>query len=250
MAVLVTRPDERGKQLTEMLNKAGIATIHLPFFFITPGRELNELPNKIISLKSGDYVVVVSKSVVRYADETLRSTGFRWRDDLHYFAVGQGSAEYFSSHSERAVTYPFNEENSEGMLKLDTMQHLEGKNLLLLRGNSGRELFSEQVKARGAALQVIECYQHTPISYDREEQTSLCKRAGVNTIIVTSVEILTLLMDFISKSEHNWIKSCRLITISRRIANLATWFGFERIIIAPHADNATLLQTVLAQTNS
>ena len=42
MAVLITRPDKRGKQLQEMLNKAGIATIHLPFFSITPGRELNE----------------------------------------------------------------------------------------------------------------------------------------------------------------------------------------------------------------
>lgn len=249
MAVLITRPDERGRQLQEMLNKAGIATIHLPFFSITPGRELNELPNKINSLKSGDYVVVVSKSVVQFANQTLTDTGFRWRSDLRYFAVGQGSAECFSSECEQPMAYPYGEENSEGLLKLPPMQaaQLAGKTVLLLRGNSGRELFSEQVKARGATLDVIECYQREPISYNNEEQADLCKRAGIGTVVVTSVEILTALMDFIPKSEHNWIKSCQLITVSRRIANLATWYGFEKIVIAPRADNAALLQTVLAQ---
>ena len=34
MAVLITRPDEAGKNLAEMLNKSGIATIHLPLFSI------------------------------------------------------------------------------------------------------------------------------------------------------------------------------------------------------------------------
>ena len=94
---------------------------------------------------------------------------------------------------------------------------------------------------------MIECYQREPISYDNEEQTDLCKRAGINTVVVTSVEILTALMDFVPKSEHNWIKSCQLITVSRRIANLATWYGFEKIVIAPRADNATLLQALVAQ---
>ena len=145
------------------------------------------------------------------------------------------------------MIYPFGEENSEGLLKLPPMQQLAGKTVLLLRGNRGRELFSEQVKARGATLEVIECYQREPISYDNEEQTDLCKRAGINTVVVTSVEILTALMDFVPKSEHNWIKSCQLITVSRRIANLATWYGFEKIVIAPRADNATLLQALVAQ---
>lgn len=249
MAVLITRPDEAGKNLAEMLNKSGIATIHLPLFSIAAGRELNELPNKLNNLKSGDYVVIVSKNVARYANPTLQNTGFRWRSDLCYFAVGQSSAEYFASHSEQSVYYPFDEENSEGMLKLAAMQDLSGKSVLLLRGNGGRELFSEQVKARGAHLEVIECYQRTPISYDPDMQSSLCKRAGISTIVVTSVEILTALMDFIPKSEHNWLKTCQLITVSRRIANLATWYGWENIVIAPRADNTTLLQTVLAQKN-
>ena len=47
MAVLVTRPDERGEQLVEMLVKAGIVALHLPLFQITRGAELNELPARL-----------------------------------------------------------------------------------------------------------------------------------------------------------------------------------------------------------
>ncbi|WP_414143269.1 uroporphyrinogen-III synthase, partial [Aggregatibacter actinomycetemcomitans] len=54
MVVLVTRPDERGQQLVDMLAKAGVVAIHLPLFHIESGAELNELPNKFAQLKSGD----------------------------------------------------------------------------------------------------------------------------------------------------------------------------------------------------
>ena len=67
MAVLVTRPDERGQQLVEMLAKAGIVAIHLPLFTIEAGTELNELPNKFAKLKADDYVFIVSKSAVDFA---------------------------------------------------------------------------------------------------------------------------------------------------------------------------------------
>ena len=33
MAVLVTRPDERGKALVDQLNQAGVVALHLPFAF-------------------------------------------------------------------------------------------------------------------------------------------------------------------------------------------------------------------------
>ena len=89
MAVLVTRPDTRGEQLTEALNKAGVAALHMPLFRISAGRELNELPNKLTQLKAGDFVFAVSPNAVEFAAETLRNTGFRWRQDLTYFAVGQ-----------------------------------------------------------------------------------------------------------------------------------------------------------------
>lgn len=56
MAVLVTRPDERGKALVDQLNQAGVVALHLPLLSIEAGAELAQLPTKLNQLKSGDYV--------------------------------------------------------------------------------------------------------------------------------------------------------------------------------------------------
>ncbi|MDO4626949.1 MAG: uroporphyrinogen-III synthase [Pasteurellaceae bacterium] len=250
MAVLITRPGEKGKHLAEMLNKVGIATLHLPFFSIIAGRELNDLPLKFKQLNQGDYVLAVSHNAIEYANQTLRNAGFHWRSDLYYFAVGQTTAEYFASKIEQAVQYPYLQENSEGLLTLTAMQQLKGKHIFILRGNGGREYFSEQAILRGATLEKIECYQRQPIHYDNIEQTSICKRAGIDRIVVTSLELLNALFDFVPENERGWLLNCQLITVSQRIANIATQMGWQsnNVIIAPRADNTSLLNTILQFT--
>ena len=52
MAVLVTRPDERGKALVDQLNQAGVVALHLPLLSIEAGAELAQLPTKLNQLKS------------------------------------------------------------------------------------------------------------------------------------------------------------------------------------------------------
>ena len=68
MAVLITRPDERGKTLVDQLNQAGVVALHLPLLSIEAGAELAQLPTKLNQLKSGDYVFLVSKSAVENAE--------------------------------------------------------------------------------------------------------------------------------------------------------------------------------------
>ncbi len=98
------------------------------------------------------------------------------------------------------------------------MAELTDKNLLILRGNGGRELLREQATLRGATVETVECYQRTPISYNNEEQTSICIRSGVQTLVVTSLEILQALIEFVPENEQNWLKNCCLVTVSQRIA--------------------------------
>lgn len=246
MAVLVTRPDERGKQLVDLLNQSGVVALHLPLFTFEKGSDLENLPGKLSQLNAGDYVFLVSKSAVDFSANTLKEIGFHWREDLQYFTVGQRTAQYFSCQSERAIRYPISQENSEGLLALPAMQQLDDKQILILRGNSGRELFAEQTTARGAKVEILECYRREPIVYNNEEQTSICKRSGVDTLVVTSLEILQALIEFVPEDEQEWLKSCRLVTVSSRIAEAAKQQGWEHIIFSPKADNQSLLKTLVS----
>ena len=245
MAVLVTRPDERGKALVDQLNQAGVVALHLPLLSIEAGAELAQLPTKLNQLKSGDYVFLVSKSAVDFADKTLKDIGFSWRQDLQYFTVGHRTAQHFSCQTECTVRYPITSENTEGLLNLPQMTELTDKNLLILRGNGGRELLRKQATLRGATVDTVECYQRTPISYNNEEQTSICIRSGVQTLVVTSLEILQALIEFVPENEQNWLKNCCLVTVSQRIADVAAQQGWHNVVVSAGADNQSLLNTLL-----
>ncbi len=246
MNVLVTRPDQRGQQLVELLAEKQIFALHQPLFSVATGRDLPQLPSAMARLNRDDYVFAVSKNAVDFAKETLRETGFHWRSDLHYFAVGQGTAQYFCAQIEQKVIYPIESENSEGLLALPQMQDLADKNVLILRADSGRELFPEQAQLRGAQVHILECYQRI-IASDLPEQISLAKRIVIDVIVITSGEILLTLFEQTAESERDWLFECRLVVVGQRIAKLAIKLGWkpERIQISEKADNQSLLKLLI-----
>lgn len=246
MNVLVTRPEQRGRELVELLNQHGIFAVHQPLFTIEAGTELPQLPSALSRLNENDYVFAVSRHAVDYAVETLRQTGFHFRNDLHYFAVGSATASYFSAKAEQGVRYPIFSENSEGLLDLPEMQQLSEKNILVLRADFGRELFAEQAIQRGAKVQYLECYRRQLTDENLSEKMSLAKRTGVDTIIATSSEIVTTLIEQTAPDDQQWLLDCRLLVVGNRIANLAQRLGWQKdkLIIAEKADNQTLFQTL------
>lgn len=247
MNILVTRPDERGQALAEALNAQGIFALHQPLFTLEKGRELPILSTVLSQLNAGDAVFAVSKNAVDFATETLAQTGFHFRADLHYFAVGQSTAAYFSAKAEQAVKYPLQSENSEGLLALPELQQMAGKNLIILRAENGRELVAQTMVERGAIVQNIECYRREPLVDNVPEKISLAKRVGVDTILATSGEILSLLCEQTAVADQEWLRQCRLIVVGKRIAHLAQELGWakETIFIVPKADNQTLLEAIL-----
>lgn len=249
MNVLITRPDERGQQLVEMLAEQGIFAIHQPLFRLEAGQELPLLPAVLGRLNPNDYVFAVSKHAITYAHKALTEVGFHWRSDLHYFAVGQTSANYFASHIEQAVHYPIKFENSEGLLELPEMQDLAGKNIVILRANTGRDYFPEQATERGANIQCLECYQRIALTENIGEQLSLCKRAGIDTIVSTSVEMLQALVEQTAAADQKWLVDCCLLVVSPRMAYFAQKLGWQpsHIRIAAKADNQSLFTALLTQ---
>ena len=247
MNVLVTRPDARGQELVELLNQQQIFALHQPLFTLEAGRELPILPSLFSQLNAGDYVFAVSKTAIDFACNTLAETGFKFRRDLQYFSVGIRTASYFAEKSEQAVKFPIHFENSEGVLELPEMQALKGKNLVILRADSGRELLAQEAVKRGAMVQNVECYRRVLISEQLSEKISLAKRSGIDTIVITSGEILATLVELTANEDQSWLFECQVVVVGERIATLAKQYGWERdkIIVSQKADNQTLLDVLV-----
>jgi uroporphyrinogen-III synthase len=245
MAVLVTRPSPAGEQLVVRLRVLGHQAYHCPLIEFLPGRELPQLADRLATLHSQDLVFVVSQQVINYAQRSLQQRGYIWRADLNYFAIGRTSALQMHSITRLPVAFPETKETSEALLKLPALQNVEGKQALILRGNTGRELLAEHLQQQGAIVSYCECYQRQSIFYDGAQQSTNWQQLNIDTIVITSGEMLQQLYQLVPDYyRKTWLLNCRLVVVSERLATQARQQGWKHIRVAEHADNDALIRAL------
>ncbi len=171
---------------------------------LRPGNDLVRLPQGLAELQAGDVVFALSQHAVSYASSVINRAGLQWPGQLSYYAIGRTTALAMHRIGGLPVDYPREREISEMLLLLPALQQLTGKRALIMRGNGGRELLGETLAERGAVVSYYECYQRSPVHYDGSEQSAHWQRAGINTLVVTSGEMLqqlyTLVPDYYRSS--------------------------------------------------
>ncbi|NIY49845.1 uroporphyrinogen-III synthase [Cedecea colo] len=245
MTILVTRPSPAGDELVSRLRALGQVAYSFPLIEFSRGGQLEQLPGLLANLRAEDLVFILSQHVVQYANPLLSKNSIGWPQNLSWFAIGRTTALAFHTVSHLPVRYPLDRETSEVLLQLPELQNITGKRALILRGNGGRELLGETLAARGAKVEFCECYQRNARIYDGTEEAFRWRDRGINTLVVTSGEMLQQLYTLIPQWYRNaWLLHCQLVVVSERLAILARDLGWQDIRIADNADNDALLRAL------
>ncbi|AKC32271.1 uroporphyrinogen-III synthase [Candidatus Pantoea carbekii] len=245
MSILITRPEPAASELLLRLYKLGKIAWTLPLIEFIPGRDLQQLPEKLATLQPGDLVFFMSQQAVKFANPILQYNKMIWPKLLQYYAIGRSTALAINRVTNIKVYYPHKQENSEELIKIKCLQRIKGKNALILRSKIGRELLADTLKARGVKVQYSECYQRCKKKYDHTIEKNRWRNRNINTIIITSGEILQQLFTLFTPINHEeWLLSCKLLVVSERLANQAAKLGWKNIHIADSAHNDALIRAL------
>lgn len=245
MKILVTRPQPAGIALVDALRSQGKSAWNAPLINISPGSELEQLPEKLHHLNKDDFVFLLSKNAVYHANEYLHQRNMNWSDKLKYYGIGRSTAQYFNALTQRPILWSEQGETSEVLLTLPSLQDVSGKRILLLRGNGGREHLATTLIERGAQIDYCECYKREPVCYQGDEFSQYWQQIGIDTLVVTSGEMLHHLYELIPDDDRKaWLNHCLLLVVSERLAKIARELGWHDIIIAKSAENNALLQAL------
>ncbi|PHM36344.1 uroporphyrinogen-III synthase [Xenorhabdus innexi] len=255
MSILITRPAPAGEELVNRLKAIGKMAFSAPLISIHPGADLPLLSHKLQRLSAGDFVFLLSKNAVHYACEQLRQDSLSWSDGLSYYGIGKSTSLFFRQKTGKNILWSEQGETSEDLLQLPTLQHVENKKILLLRGNGGREVIASTLRARGGEVDYCECYARQPVKYHSTEFSHHWQQCGIKTIVITSGEMLRLLYNLVieddsadatdaSSKSKAWLLNCRLIVVSERLASIARTLGWQAIKVAKSADNDALMQAL------
>ena len=235
MVPLVVRPAAQANQLVQMLRQLGHAPLCCPLLETRPGCDLPHLGDM---LQEADLVIAVSMHAVHFAHYFLLQTGQTW-PHIDYFAVGQASADAFAEAGIQALCPA--DPRSEGLLALPALQGVSGRRVLILRGNDGRDLIARTLASRGALVHYCATYERHYPELDGDALTRHWQAAGLDSLLITSGELLQRLLALVPGPQRPWLYDRLLVVPSPRVAEMAEGAGFTRIVIAQGASNQALV---------
>lgn len=242
LRILNTRPQEQAHELTQSIRASGGIGIELPAIEIqeTSSNWIALLPN----LNNVEHAIFISANAVHYCFTQLKQRHINWPSSIHVIAIGQGtsaSLQKFNIHVNAIPELP----DSEHLLSLEELQHLEKKNVLLFKGKEGRPLIEERLRKNGANLVILQVYQRVMPKISPLFVESVWRNDLVDIILITSEQSLQNLFKLFDKEAHDWLRNKSWLVISERLAQIASSLGIYNVKIShPNQVLNTLLDYV------
>ncbi|MDH3325617.1 MAG: uroporphyrinogen-III synthase [Gammaproteobacteria bacterium] len=245
VGVLITRPEHQADDLCQSIESLGGTAIRFPVLQIEDIDDTTLFYSQIDRLDTFDIAIFISPNAVNKAISLVRARK-KWPDNVKIAAVGKTSAKALDRLGLIADIFPSKKFNSEALLSLDEMQDVSGKNIIIFRGDGGRELLAETLKSRGATVEYAECYKRSKPKTDVSALLKHWARGEVNIIVTTSNEGLHNLYDMVGQLGRQWLTKSPVIVISDRGADLAMQLGFKhRPIVSSLASDEAIVNTLV-----
>ena len=241
--VLVTRPAHQADQLVRLIEAAGGEALRLPTIEISPPLDPAALNAVLEHLHEFNLAIFLSPNAVRLGLPLLRA--HRMPAGLRLAAVGLGTQEALRAEGFDQVLAPSERFDSEALLELLPAGAVAGQNILLVRGAGGRELLSEQLRARGARLSHAECYRRVPPRQPDAAVLARLQRGEIDIISITSVEGLHNLYELAGTHGRTQLLATAVLVVSERQAQTCRQLGFQALApIAARASDAAIVEAL------
>jgi uroporphyrinogen-III synthase len=193
--------------------------------------------------RSGPYhiVIFISPNAVRYGLELL--DGASLPGNPRIAAVGKGTARALQAAGFDVDLLPGERFDSEALLQLKELRQLQGRRVLIMRGNGGRALLGDNLRQRGADVVYAEVYRRECPSTDAGPLLERWSEE-VQLVTVTSIEILENLTTMLGPRGRKLLLATPLVVVSERIGRKAGSLGHETIILARRAEDHAIVEAV------
>lgn len=229
LRVLVVRPIRGDDDFAARLQDAGARIELCPVMSIEPlpGSVRNALAPAVAR---ADDLILVSKPAAELAIELFRQHQIR---PASLIAVGAATADVLRAAG-YAVRYP-QDPTSEGVLALPELQRVTGRQMVILRGDTGRDTMRDTLRARGATVDYGTLYRRVTISDHRREILHLLSQSAVDVVAIHSVAVLDSLLTLLDGQGLHSLKQLPVLVPGERVGLAVRAQGIKTVIEAASA---------------
>ena len=243
--ILNTRPAHQQDELKLLLESEGAEVIAFPAIEIAKCETTDFHRGLIDNISRYDIALFVSRNAVdgamRYLEPDKLPAG------LKLGVIGEGTYRALLDQVDdldvRLIRgHPY---NSEGLLAASALQQVSGKNILIFRGQQGRNLLGDELRARGATVSYCEVYRRKIPGYDMNSFAQLTANRFPTLAVFTSNEGMHNILNLSSGSARRKLLDIPWLLISERMRESAVNLGHNATtIIAVNANDEGIQQTI------
>ncbi len=237
--ILITRPLHQSEGLATRIRELGGEPWLFPVLEISDSENKQPLLELITRLDEFDLAVFVSPNAVEKAIPLIQMSR-SWPRHVLVATVGKGSARALERYGITNVIVPEEGADSEALLRMSQLQAMQGRHVVIFRGNDGRKLLGDTLRERGASIEYIECYRRHKPAADPLPLLMHWRDDGIQAVIVSSSEGLDNLFDMIGETGQQLLKVTPVFTAHERIEHKARKLGIRKIYRTPLGDEGSV----------
>jgi uroporphyrinogen-III synthase len=229
LTVLVTRPSQQGGGLCDMIQQQGGKAIDFPVIEICDIEPDEQLQASLLQLDEFDIAIFISANAVSYALDKLPAST-EWPQKVSIASIGRATAGMLEAEGYQVSIKPETRFTSEGLLATPAMQDVEGKRIIIFRGEGGRQALADTLQSRGAKTIYANVYKRVLPEYEAGAFT-VCWQQNPDVMVTTSSEGIKNLAELAQTDNITQVFQVPLVVMSERSAEFARKTGFNSDII-------------------
>jgi uroporphyrinogen-III synthase len=245
--VVITRPRQQAEPLARAVAALGRTPLILPLLDISPLADEAPLRAALADLRRYALIAFVSPNAVDAAFAHIAA----WPPEVALAVVGEGSRAALARHGIEGERYRIHaprdaaRSDSEHLLQALDTDALRGRKVLVVRGETGREVLPDALRAAGADVETVAAYRRAVPALDADLAASLrALLAAPNDWIITSSEALRGLAGLVAQLDDGVsvakLQQQHLIVPHARIAETASALGFSAVTLTGSGDERLL----------
>lgn len=246
MGVLITRPREQNATLARLIEKHGGRPFAVTAYNISATQDVHGLANIAKNMNSYDFIFFISAAAVTWGTTLLALNGNTGSPQMLWGAVGASTAQAMREAGLPVNIVPANGYDSENLLRMPQLEAVTNKNVLIVRGDGGRELLAQTLRQRGANVVYAQVYRRECPKESLSSALSPQDRAQIDAAVVTSNEGLRNIHTMAGAQLHSWLCELKLVVMSERAVAFARELGFKQPPrVVPRAGNDGILDALI-----
>ena len=238
--VVLTRPQADSERLSEALQNEGFQTRVMPIITIEAIPTAEQAPAPSVS--DDALCIFISANAVRFGLPQLGSALAR-DSDLTVIAVGNKTRDTLAAEGIQAQV-PVRAD-PEGLLAMPALSAPDSRDVVIVKGEGGRELLASELTGRGARVTEWACYRRC---WPEVDVSGLIEISAGLIFQASSGEMVSRLSELLAGGGQADLFQSSIIVPSDRVARLATEIGWGQVIRAEDASDDAFIRALKQHT--